>query len=143
MDPRGKLHDRNLFRGILHWKLQKESPPVFPLPITAVNCESIHMARMSPRNSKTPNIGVGRLAALLHIQGVSGTNLWPDVDSSAVIHSSFSVRPCKDLNCSSKPGPFAPVSYTDYSFNIYHQTPKNLDIMALQQPEFDRVPTAK
>jgi len=101
------------------------------------------MAGMSPRNSKTPNTADEGLAALLRIQGVPGTNLRPDVDSSAAIRSSFRVRPCKHLNFSSKTRPFAPVSSTDHhSFNIYHQTPQNLEVMALQRPEFDRVTTA-
>jgi len=72
VDPWGKQHDRNLFRGIFHWKLQRESPPVFRLPITKSHftVKGFIWLECHCETTKKLNITDEGLAALLRIQGV-------------------------------------------------------------------------
>jgi hypothetical protein len=72
VDPGGKLHDRNLFRGIFHWKLQKESPPDFGLPITKSHftVKGFIWLECQRETTKKPNIASEGLAALRRFQGV-------------------------------------------------------------------------
>ena len=72
VDPWGKRHDRNLFRGIFLWKLQKESPPDFGLPITKSHftVKGFIWLECQRKTTKKSDIADEGLAALRRIQGV-------------------------------------------------------------------------